>query len=148
MAFEASCSPERSAATSADAMSLRIASSSRSSSPRRASPPSSEASSAMASRSLKRRDSVFQSLSARSRDAFSFKTVFALSLPSQKPVVSVRRVSSSRRASLAGVSKMPPQGLEPAFDIDELLFEVFQKHSALLYDDKKLANYTIVTGNN
>jgi len=79
----------------------------------------------MASRSLSRFSRVFQSLSERSIDDFSFKTVFAFSLLSQKPVVSVRRVSSSKRDSFVGVSKMPPQGLQPAFDRIELLFEVF-----------------------
>ena len=78
----------------------------------------------MASKSLSRLASVFQSLSERSIADFSFKTTFALSLLSQKPLVSVRRVSSSKRDSLAGVSKMPPQGLQPAFDVVELLLEV------------------------
>jgi hypothetical protein len=79
----------------------------------------------MASRSFRRAASVFQSFSERSIADFSFKTAFALSLLFQKPLVSVRRVSSSKRDSLAGVSKMPPQGLQPAFDVVELLFEVF-----------------------
>jgi hypothetical protein len=79
----------------------------------------------MASRSLKRRASDPQSLSARSIAAFSFKTVFALSLSSQKPVVSVRRVSSASLDSLVGVSKMPPQDLEPVLDVIELLFQIF-----------------------
>ncbi|HSB33338.1 MAG TPA: hypothetical protein VLG39_02665, partial [Nitrospirota bacterium] len=43
---------------------------------------------------------------------------------------------------------MPPQGLYPALDIDELLLEVFYKHAALLYDDENCEDYTIVTGNN
>jgi hypothetical protein len=53
---------------------------------------------------------------------FSFRMVFALLALSQKPVVSVRRVSSTNFDSLAGVSKMPPQDLEPAGDLVELLF--------------------------
>jgi hypothetical protein len=44
---------------------------------------------------------------------------------SQNPVVSVRRVSSASFDSLAGVSKMPPQDLDPVFDVIEVLFEVF-----------------------
>jgi hypothetical protein len=79
----------------------------------------------MASRSLRRFASEPQSLSDRSIAAFSFKTIFALSLLSQNPVVSVRRVSSASFDSLAGVSKMPPQDLDPVFDVIEVLFEVF-----------------------
>jgi hypothetical protein len=79
----------------------------------------------MASRSLRRFASDPQSLSDRSIAAFSFRMVFALSLWSQKPVVSVRRVSSASLDSLAGVSKMPPQDLDPVFDVIELLFQVF-----------------------
>jgi hypothetical protein len=51
--------------------------------------------------------------------------MFALSLLSQKPVVSVRRTSSASFDSLAGVSKMPPQDFNPAFDVIEVLFEIF-----------------------
>jgi hypothetical protein len=79
----------------------------------------------MASRSLRRFESVPQSLSDRSIAAFSFKTTFALSLLSQKPVVSVRRVSSASFDSLAGVSKMPPQDFDPVCNVFEVLFEVF-----------------------
>jgi hypothetical protein len=70
-------------------------------------------------------ESECQSRNERSMEAFSFRMVFALSLLSQKPDVSVRRVSSSRRDSLTGASKMPPQGFDPAVDLVELLFEVF-----------------------
>jgi hypothetical protein len=79
----------------------------------------------MASRSLCLRASDCQSLSERSIDAFSLRMVFALSVLFQKPVVSVRRVSSANFDSLAGVSKMPPQGLQPVFDDIDFLFEVF-----------------------
>jgi hypothetical protein len=79
----------------------------------------------MASKSFKRVTKACQSLSDRSSAAFSFRTVFAFSVLFQKPVVSVRRVSSANRDSLAGVSKMPPQDVEPAFDIVELLFQIF-----------------------
>jgi hypothetical protein len=44
---------------------------------------------------------------------------------SQKPVVSVRRVSSASLDSLVGVSKMPPQDFQPAFDIVKLLLYIF-----------------------
>jgi hypothetical protein len=43
----------------------------------------------------------------------------------QKPEVSVRLVSSAKRASLAGVSKMPPQGLDPAVYFIQFLLCVF-----------------------
>jgi hypothetical protein len=95
-------------------------------------PPSSAASSAIASRSLSLAASPFQSRSARSIDAFSLRTVFALSELFQNPDVSVRLVSSASFASLAGVSKMPPQGLKPAVNGIDLLFQVFQKHGVLL----------------
>jgi hypothetical protein len=86
----------------------------------------------MASRSLSLVASEFQSLSARSIVAFSFKRIFALSELSQNPDVSVRLVSSASFASLAGVSKMPPQSLESVVDYADLLFQVFQKHVVLL----------------
>jgi hypothetical protein len=79
----------------------------------------------MASRSFTRRASDPQSLSARSIVAFSFRTMFALSELFQKPEVSVRLVSSAKRASLAGVSKMPPQGLDPAVYFIQFLLCVF-----------------------
>jgi hypothetical protein len=58
-------------------------------------------------------------------EAFSFRMEFALSVLFQKPVVSVRRVSSANFDSLAGVSKMPPQDFEPAGDVVQLLFQIF-----------------------
>src|SRR5574341_149143 len=60
---------------------------------------------------------------------FSLSIAFALFVLSQNPGVSMRRVSSSSFASLAGVSKMPPEGFHAGFDFSNFLFQVFQKHS-------------------
>ena len=42
---------------------------------------------------------------------------------------------------------MPPQGFEPAFDVVELLFEVFEQHVNLLSGVRNGFDYTIVNLN-
>jgi len=68
------------------------------------------------------------SRSDRSIAAFSLSVVFALSWLFQKSGASSRRVRSLRRASLAGVSKMPPEGFYPVLDRGKILFQFVEQH--------------------